>query len=168
MEQKLTVPEITYIRALASIKTDEELAKMMDKPVELIKLQFSIMANLPKRPEEKPSAIAKLLATSVDIPATSNETTESPKKKRVTHAERKIIRDQKEATEREKRKEKQLAHMQEIEQSKIRKDRLRRGTYATRPIDLSGKVPIKLNAKTVIWAKPGTDIEELKRKYKIA
>src|SRR5690349_9736005 len=67
MEDKLTVPEITYMRALAAYKTDEELAKLLNKPVELIQLQFSIMAGLPKRPEEKPEAIAKLLSSNTDV-----------------------------------------------------------------------------------------------------
>ena len=162
MEQKLTIPEITYMRALAGIKTDEELAKMMDKPVELIKLQFSIMANLPKRPDEKPAAIVRLLSESV-----ANETLAQPAKKKVTHAERRIIREQKAKEKEQKKKEKQSAHAQEMEQLKIRKDRLKRSTYETRPLDLTGKVPIKLNAKTIIWAKPGADIEELKKKYHI-
>lgn len=178
MEQKLTIPEITYMRALAGIKTDEQLATMMNKPVELIKLQFSIMANVPKRPEEKPAVIAKLLATD-GLPATSvfispvkekkGKAPKPEKKKRVSHAERRLIREQKEAEkQKQKPKAKQSANVMEMEQRMLSQNRNRRSTYAMRPLDLTGKVPVKLNSKTIVYVNPGADIEKLKKKYNIA
>jgi hypothetical protein len=157
MEQKLTIPEITYMRALASVKTDEELAKMMNKPVELIKLQFSIMAGLPKRPEEKPEAIAKLLSSNVDVvvdePVKKEKKKPGPKPKNPE----------------KKKKQKKLhsAHAQAEGRKKIRSGRNNQSIYKTKPLDLSGKVPYKLNAKTTVYAKPGANIDKLKKKYNI-
>ncbi len=159
MEAKLTIPEITYMRALAAVKTDEELAKMMDKPVELIKLQFSIMAGLPKRPNEKPAAIAKLLSSKDDVAIE----TQQPVKK-----ERKKPGPKPKNPAKEKKKKKHSAQAQAEERKKIRKGRDNQSIYATKPIDLTGKVPIKLNSKTLVYVKPGTDIEELKKRLNIA
>jgi hypothetical protein len=158
MEPKLTIAEITYMRALAAFKTDEELAKMMDKPVELIKLQFSIMAGLPKRPEEKPEAIARLLATG--DPSTITDTEPVIDKKKPGRKKKPV----------EVKPAKKLisAHAQAEERLKIRKDKNNKSIYKTKKIDLTGKVPVKLNSKTTVYVKPGYDIDELKRKYKIA
>lgn len=155
MDQKLTITDIEYIYNLAGHKTDEELAVIIKKPVGLIQMLFSIMAGLPKRPwEQGPIIDPSIIAT----PKVENKPV---KKERV-----KAVRKQKKVV---KKKDKKLSpHAAEMEQLKIRKDRLRRGTYKTRPIDLTGKVAMKLNAKTTVWAKPGTDIAELKKKYNIA
>jgi hypothetical protein len=159
MDQKLTVPEITYMRSLAAFKTDEELAKMMNKPVELIKLQFSIMAGLPKRPEEKPAAIAKLLASKSDVAADVNV----PVKKERNRPGPKP----KKPAKKKKAKKLHSAHAQAEERKNARKGRNNQSSYETKPINLNGKVPVKLNAKTTVWAMPGYDIDELKKKYKI-
>lgn len=133
------------MRALAAFKTDEQLAKLLDKPVDLIKLQFSIMACLPKRPEEKPAAIAKLLSTgdTDSLPVTELEIVKKEKKPLSVHA-------------------------QALDRLKSRKGKNQKGIYKTRPIDLKGQVRVKLNDRTTVYAKPGYDIEELKKKYKIA
>jgi hypothetical protein len=150
-KNKLTIIEIRYIRALAAVKTDEELAVMIEKPVELIKAQFALMAGLPKRPDEPLPVVA--LA--------------SPGKKRISHAERKMIREQKKVEEKKQKREKQNLHAQEQDRLRERKKRLERETFKTKQLDLSGTVCVKLNEKTTVWVKPGTDIEELKKKYKI-
>lgn len=157
MEQKLTIPEITFMRALAGIKTDKELAKLLDKPVELITLQFSIMAGLPKRPDEKPPIIAKLLSSEVinDQPVEQKQPKKrGPKKK--------------EKAEKTPKKKLQSMHAQEEERKKIRKVRRNQSIYSLRPLNLAGLVPYKLNAKTTVYDKPGADVGMLKQKYNIA
>lgn len=159
MDQKLTVPEITYMRSLAAYKTDEELATLLNKPVELITLQFSIMAGLPKRPEEKPAAIRELLSSSSDsVPAA-----EPVKKERKKPGPK-----PKNPTKKKKKKKLHSAHAQAEERKKMRQGRNNQSIYATRPIDLKGKIPVMLNAKTMVYKTPGTDIEALKKKLKIA
>lgn len=39
------------------------------------------------------------------------------------------------------------------------------GTYKTRDINLSALISVRINRKTVIFVKPGTDIEKIKRQY---
>lgn len=152
MENKLTIIEIRYIRSLAAIKTDEELALMIEKPVELIKAQFALMAGLPKRPVEKPATIAKLLSTNCIVPEP------------VAQEEKKTKKHEKE----KQSKKNHSAHAQALDRQKIRKDRQGKSIYATKKLDLTGKVPFKLNNRTTVYAPPGTDIDQLKIKYKIA
>lgn len=43
--------------------------------------------------------------------------------------------------------------------------KIRGTTFKTLPLDLSSKVRVKLDDRTTVWVKPGTDIEELKLKF---
>lgn len=155
---KLTIIEIRYIRSLAAVKTDEELAIMIEKPVELIKAQFALMAGLPKRPEEKPAAIRELLSSSPD----SAPVAETVKKERKKPGPK-----PKNPVKKKKSKKLNSAHAQAEERKRNRSNRNNQKVFVTRPLDLTGKVAYKLNSKTTVWEAPGADIEELKKKYKI-
>jgi len=67
----------------------------------------------------------------------------------------------------EQKKKPRSAQAQAMERQQTRNTRSNRSIYATRPLDLTGQFPVKLNARTTVWVKPGTDIEKLKAKYKI-
>lgn len=45
------------------------------------------------------------------------------------------------------------------------KKQLRKDDIVIRKIDTSSLIAVKVNAKTVIYVKPGTDIDEIKKKY---
>ena len=172
MESKLSITEIRFLRSLAAHKTDGELAEMINKPVGLIQMQFSLMAGLPKRPWETGPVITLPKAPKKEkVRSAKKERVEKPaKKKRISHAERKLIREQKNAVKEKEKREQQSAHAQEQERMKDRKRKLDKSKFKTRQLDLSDRIPVKLNAKTIIYVKPGPgiDIEELKKKYKIS
>lgn len=171
MENKLSITEIRYIRSLAASKTDEQLAEMLDKPMELISAQFALMANLPKRPGEKPVVVHSPKVPKAPKPPKPAKNTvakvKAPKSVRVSRADRKLKRDREKAVKEQQNREKRSLLQDELQRLKNRKDRLEKSIYATRPLDLTGTVAIKLNAKTTVYVKPGTNIEELKKKYKI-
>lgn len=160
MEQKLTISDIEYIYNLAGHKTDEELAAIIKKPVAVIQMQFSLMTGLPERPWEKIIA--------VESKPTPEKASKPIKIKRLSHADRKIIRNQKQANKKKEKEENQSLHSQEMQRQKARKEKLDKSIYATRELDLTGTIPVKLNDRTTVWIKPGTNIDELKKKYKIA
>jgi hypothetical protein len=174
MEKKLTISDIEYIYNLAEHKTDEELAAIIKKPVSVIQMQFALMTGLPKRPWEKAAvrvAVSDILSDPIpeQQPHQSKTgKTKSNKIKRLSHADRKIIRNQKQAKKKKEKDEKQSLHSQEMQRLKERKQRLDKSIYATRQLDLTGTIPIKLNDRTTVWVKPGADIEQLKKKYHIA
>lgn len=170
MEQKLTISDIEYAYNLAEHKTDEELAAILKKPVAMVQMLFAIMAGLPKRPWEK--------IVLPDLPAVTTVAEAQPvvvgkkpkalkplkvgKKKNKASAKKK-------APAKEKAGNKPLsAHAQEMDRLKARKISNRNSIYATRPLDLTGKVRVKLNSRTEVWVEPGTDIEKLKKKLNIA
>lgn len=37
--------------------------------------------------------------------------------------------------------------------------------FKTIPVDVNGKIKIKIDERTTVYAKPGTDVEKLKLKY---
>jgi hypothetical protein len=173
-KDKLTIIEIRYIRALAAVKTDEELAVMIEKPVDLIKAQFALMCGLPKRPDEPlpavaTASIAESKVKSAKLPKVpKKEKIRKGEKKSISHAERKVRREQKKAEEEKLKRDKQSLHAQEQDRIRERSKRATRSTFKTRTLDLSNTIRVQLNAKTTVWVKPGTDIDELKKKYKIA
>jgi hypothetical protein len=157
MDQKLTISDIKFLYKLAAHKTDEELAILIKKPVSLVQMQFALMTGLPKRPWERgpvvqtPTVHAAALSPVIEAPA-----------KEKPHRKNKATKPAKE--------EKKLhsASAQALERTKLRKNRNNDSIYKTRTIDLTGKIALKLNAKTTVWAEPGSDINELKTKYHIA
>ena len=187
MEQKLTISEITYIRNLAEHKTDEELAKMIGKPLTLVQMQLSLISDLPKRPWEKRPWEQGIVPEVPATPVVDAEQLVKPKMKPVTLKPLKIGRKKKKTPAKKKapfkkkavskkqkpvkeKVEKKLisAHAQAMDRLKARKVNPRNSIYKTKPLDLSGKIRVKLNAKTEVWVAPGTDIEKLKRKLNIA
>jgi hypothetical protein len=166
MENKLTISEIECIYNLAGHKTDEELSAIIKKPVAIIQMQFALIDGLPNRPWEKGPELKP-----ASLPKTPKKNKiRSNGKERISHAERKVIREQKQVQKKnEKTGKKPLsAHAQALDRLKMRKDRCGKSIYATRKLDLTGTIPVKLNNRTTVWVKPGADIEELKKKYKIA
>lgn len=170
MEKKLTISEVVLIRNLAAHKTPEELSRIINQPVELVKSQCLRMADKVEHLSEKKPKELKVRSTkpvSNDKPAKSKKKVKPPKNKRISHAERKVIREQ-EKTEKEKQKrETQSLRAQEMDRLNDRKKKLHRGTFKTKKLDLTGTIRVQLNAKTVVWVKPGTDIEQLKLQLKI-
>ena len=168
MENKLSISEIRYIRSLVAHKTDKQLAEMVGKPVELITLQLSLMSGLPKRPDEKKVAQATIPTSSpTRLKPPKKEKVRSSAKKRISHAERKVLREKKKVDKIKEQREKQSLHIQEEARVKERSKRLARGKFKTRVLDLTGTIRVMLNAKTTVWVKPDTDIEQLKKKYNI-
>lgn len=172
MEQKLTISDIAYIRNLADNKTDEELAVMIGKPVVLVQMQFSLMADLPKRPWEKGPVVK--LPKPPKKKKVSSKLVKSVKKKS-SKKEKAVKNRTKTGSQRDKQKKKavkkrKVVKVQEevLNRQKEWKGKNDKAQFKTRQLDLTGTIPIKLNAKTTVWVKPGTDIEKLKKKYNIA
>jgi hypothetical protein len=176
MEAKLSISDIEYIYNLAGAKTDEELAKIINKPVALVQMQFALMDGLPVRPWEKVVVpdIPALPAASNDKPAVKSRKPSALRPLKVGKKKKKVASKKKPAGKKEKpvkvkeEKKPHSAHAQAMERQKIKQVRDRNSIYATRPLDLTGKVRVKLNSKTDVWVDPGTDIEKLKKNLKIA
>jgi hypothetical protein len=175
MDQKLTISDIEYIYNLAEHKTDEELAAIIKKPVSLIQMQFALMTGLPLRPWQKALNTAQATLTSL-VPAVNQKAQVKKKetlkplkvgrKKRKTPAKRKAASKKKVAKEKPAKKP-HNAQAEAIERRNNRRGRNNQSIYATKPLDLPGKVRVKLNAKTEVWVAPGTDIAALKKKLNI-
>ena len=174
MNAKLTISEIEYIYNLAEHKTDEELAKIIKKPVAIVQMLFSLMAGLPKRPWEK--VVLPDIPPAPTVDEQTVTTRKKPKalkplivgkKRRKIPVKNKTVKKEKPVKTKEEKKP-LSAHAQALERQKIRSARNNQSIYATRPIDLNGKIPYKLNHKTVVYEAPGANIEMLRKKYHIA
>lgn len=161
---KLTIIEIRYIRSLAAVKTDEELAIMIEKPVELIKAQFALMAGLPRRPGEK-IILERLPPPPESIPVPAKE---KPVKKVKAGSRTKAgSQRDKQAKKAVKKRVQVQVNEKVLQRQKEWKRNNETIQYETKqPVD-SDTIPYRLNHKTTIYAKPGTNIEELKKKYNI-
>lgn len=154
MEIQLTISDQVLIRNLGAYKTPEQLARIINKPVELIRSQCESVANqFTKMPKVSKSP------KKVKI--------RSAGKKRISHVERKLIREKKKAEEAKLKREKQSVHAQEQERLRERRKKLEKSTLVTRQLDLTNAVRVQLNAKTTVWVKPGTDIDKLKQQFNI-
>lgn len=166
---KLTIIEIRYIRSLAAVKTDEELAAMIEKPVELIKAQFALMAGLPRRPGEK-IILEKLPPAPIEVPDAERALQKSSKKSKI----KKLGSKTKAGSQRDKQVKKAAKKRVQVQvnekvlhRQKEWKGKNDKVQYQTKSPVSAGMILFRLNHKTTIYAKPGTNIEELKRKYKI-
>lgn len=112
------------LRSLLSKKTDDEIAVMMDKPVESVAAAIRKMTGKITRPKVK--AV----------------------KKRVV-----------------KKKSEAIRRVQ-LDNARLERSRRRRESerMKSRTLDLTGKVPVRLDRKTIVYVAPGTDIEALKSK----
>lgn len=118
MDNDLSITEIRFIRSLLSVKTDAQLAELLEKPVALVTEQISTMSGIVKRPQIK-----------------YNDNKRNFRKP--------------------------------IKKQPVFKRRSENVVFATKKIDLSDKIPVRLNAKTTAYVKTGTDIEKLKQLLKI-
>lgn len=166
MDNGLTITEMRLIRSLLSVKTDDQLAMLVGKPVGLVTTYIGSYTVAPIRPTPKTnkqqaeSNIRKkhhpLLQAELEK-QTRSEKRKSEKEERMRQLQQ----------EEQRRKEKQKLTQSEQARVAARKKERERSKLPTRKIDLTGTIAIRLNSKTTVWVKPGTDIEKLKQTLKI-
>lgn len=165
MENSISITEKRLIRSLLTKKTDKELAEMLGRPVEIISDFLTSLDLKVRRPVGKVKKQRQQISTiSLDQPP------DPPKQKRIKKKKPKSVRVQ-EKLEKQRLKEKDGERKrllkEDHERARRRKKEIESKKLPTRVIDLTGTVAVRLNSKTTVWVKPGYNIEELKKRYKI-
>lgn len=165
---ELTMTEMRLIRSLLSVKTDSELANLVGKPVNIVTEYIDSYSFNPIRPTRKEVGYNKMpgLKRKPELgPAINGKELAQERA-----AERKRIREQKiilKRKEEERNAIRAKALLAEQNRTNARKKRIEAAKLPTRKIDLTGTIAVKLDSKTTVWVKPGTDIDALKKQYKI-
>lgn len=177
MENKLSITEIRFIRSLAGKKTDEELADMINKPIALVQMQFSLMSNLPKRPWERGPVIKvpktpkkEKIRSKSEKPVKEKSIKPKPVKEKPVKKSRAKIGSRRDKQAKKAVKKREVVKVNEavVNRQKEWKNKNEKRQFKTKSAIKAGTIPYKLNAKTVIWDKPGVNIEQLKKKFNIS
>lgn len=145
MDKVFTITEHRLIRSLLAKKNDAEIAGLIDCSAEQIADYVSRLSGVGKRPEKKQPKPVKQKPLSVK------------KLQQISDKARK---------EKEQKRAARLAKQELARQKDVRKREERR-CFKTIPFDPAGKILVRLNSKTQVWVKPGTDIAAIKEKFKM-
>jgi hypothetical protein len=154
--------DIQFIRASLSSKTDEEIAEILDKPVALVRTRINEMTGMAgqrqteillKNEEASRKAHAELQAKKIN--------------RRIREQKAEEHQDKLEKEEKKERKRKErLKHSNIVEAQYVaRQQRNDRRKFKTIPIDLAKLISVKIDKKTTLFVKPGTDIKKVREQY---
>lgn len=148
MIEELSPVELQIIKGLLSTKTDQEIADIMEVPAEVI---HSFISELTSGTEERNEQINKIIESR--LLSEKNVTRKSQVEKE------QVVK------EKEKRKQQKESNLREVE--RIKRSRMRESSrkYKTIDQDLSKMISVKIDSKTTVFVKPGTDIEKIKKQY---
>jgi hypothetical protein len=144
MGDYLSISDIALIKELLPVKTDEEIAGILGKSPKTITRFYNSLKVKPNRPGIK------------------KQTKRKPASKKPLSLEQK---ERMKVEEKEQARKKLVA---EGEKRRItRQAVIKSRRYKTREVDNTGLISYRLNHKTVVWAKPGEDIDLLRKRYNI-
>ena len=160
MENDFSFFELTLIRSLLSKKSAEYIAGLLHRDV----IQVTELITLLTKSGRK--SYAQINEENVAAKE-ANKASRAPTPAQLQVIERRRLRDEerqrKEAKRLEDQKRKNLDNAGFEKRKQAREKRI-----PTRKINLEGTIRVQLNAKTIVWVKPGTDVEKLKKDLKIS
>jgi hypothetical protein len=145
MDKIFTITEHRLIRSLLANKTDDQISLILGCDKNDIMSYVAKLKGVGKRPETKP---IKAKATKpISLKGLGKKSDKVDQQKKIKENQHRINRD----------------HERHINRKKAES----RSTFKTIPFTAEGKIKVRLNVKTEVWVKPGTDIDALKKKLRI-
>ena len=150
MIPELNPVDLQTIRALLSSKTDDEISTIIELPVSVVR---EVIIEMDISGEERNEQVNKI----IEVRTLKLENKKKPYKKAGNIQD--ILKKQK--------KQRDEGRRLTIESNRKREvtDRENRRTFKTKPVDLSTMISIKIDHKTIVFVKPGTDIEKVRQQY---
>jgi hypothetical protein len=147
MTTPLSHLEIQLIRSSLLTKTDEELSSLLDRPAEEI---ATVVLNLCEgNLDERISSLQQV----------------SEKKLIPIKSRKRLENERKEAKLEENRRDLAIRSNIELRRRKERTAWEERRSFKTKSVDLSELVAVKIDSKTTVFVKPGTNIAKVKEQY---
>jgi hypothetical protein len=144
--------DIAFIRSSLLTKTDEEIASLLEMPVETVRMKIQELAG--EASDNRTRSIE-------DQREATQKQQQAKEREKIRKAELDRIEQRREQKRIEKERrltieDARRAHRQRDERSKV---------FKTRKIDFSELISVRLDHKTIVLVKPGTDIEQVKWNY---
>lgn len=141
--------EMQLIRASLETKSDGEIAALLECQIEDVIVIINEITG------------GKSIERSASIQQLKEK--EFQDKNRKT-ARQQFLREQKERSEKRKIERESRRQQEEILRQK-RMSRIQKSVFETRQVDLSKLVSVRIDAKTFVFVKPGSNIEKVKKMY---
>jgi hypothetical protein len=154
-EEKFSSLELQLIRSSLATRTDEEIAEILERPVEEIR---SVINDMTGEAGQRQEEILKQKEAEKQAAAIKRK---MRRKKAEDHSEKLETREKKEKREKKEQKRKNDEHRAQLKKQESAMTRM----YRTREIDLSKMKAIKIDSRTTVFVEPGDDIEKVKTKY---
>lgn len=141
-KNEFTLTEIRLIQSLLTKQSDEDIAELLDRPVEAVSEKIRELCTITGK---KSFAVA---------------TKERQHKKVINKRKDKANLEMQKSAELQvkiKKREKQVVQRRQPPKPEPTK-------LATKHVDYSKLISVRINSKTIIYAKPGEDIEQLKKR----
>jgi len=153
MNTQFSPLEVQLIRSSLSTKTDMEIAEVLERPVEEVRAKINEITG--GAADERESDVKKYQEEKAQARIKKAKPAKAPK----------IIR-KKEAPVKKPEKQVDVEKVweQQKAQARMREARL---TFQTKPVDLTGMISVRIDHRTTIFVKPGTDIEQAKHNYQL-
>lgn len=151
MLPELSPVDLQTIRALLSTKTSQEISDIIEYPVEVVEAVISDMGISEDERNEQLNKIIEARTLAIE------KKKKVPSKVMLQKAEMKKL-------EKERAEEKKRIVSEEARRHQVR-TRDERKKFKTREINFSELISVKINSKTTILVKPGTDIAKIKKQY---
>ncbi len=96
-------------------------------------------------------------------PVKEKKAKDSPEKKKLDKTNAQLRKDQEKALRESLKRDKQQAHVEQMNMKAQAKNARRPKRYADIPVDYNELVTIRIDRKTIIYSKPGMEVETRKR-----
>lgn len=166
----LTTFDKSFIQLQLSKLADEDIADMLDKPVEVIREAINEITGggiikksfQQKRSDQLESLIAKRKSKVVRKQKTVKQKDAAAVKKSQTITIRQEEKRLKKLNDDRRKEQERLGKLYKLSRPYKQAEKV----FASVNEDLSKKIAVKIDHKTTIYVKPGSDIEKIKKMYK--
>lgn len=148
-EPQFTSLEKQLVRASLQTKSDGEIAALIEKPIEDVIVLIDMITG------------GQAAARSEKIQAIKEEEYKAAQQK---NARKELLQERKARTEKRMNEQKKLANHLEKRKKEVEQLHSQR-KYKTREVNMDELVSVKIDHKTYVFVKPGTDIKKIKEQY---
>jgi|GEM_PF-1715627 len=156
---ELTLADMRLLESLVCQRTDDDLAKLINKPLHLVQDFCARLDRKRRRTMNKTPKPPKNKLPKDQIRQLMQETFTQRKARALERKEQRAIL--------QKEKERKKALRAAEKRHSDRKVVIERKKFTIKTPDLTGKVAYRLDHKTIVYAEPGADINLLKKRANI-
>lgn len=153
--QDFSALDLQFISASLSSRTDEEIAEILDKPVELIRAKINDMTGMAGQRQQEMVEKKRLQEAAMSVKRRSKEKQAEERQQKLEKKEKR------EKTNKREHAQRNREHRAQLDRQQSRMTR----RYATRQIDFSSLRSLRIDNKTTVFLEPGDDPEKVKEKY---